>query len=510
MSPRFRYLAWALIAPTCLSAQSAHRTAQTTRVGPAMGTLIVVGGGSMGPEIYEAFIRAAGGPDALIIDVPTAGGATEYPTDGGQAWRRAGARNVRVFHTRDRRLADSDSFTAIIKQAGGVWFGGGRQFHLMDAYAGTKTEQAFREVLERGGVVGGSSAGATILGSFLVRGAPSSNNTIMYYPGYEKGFGYLREVGVDQHVVARERLPDLADSIMPRFPNLLGISEDEGTAWIVKGDTGTIIGRSKAFVYGGQDANDPNRPFLTLFPGDKYNLSTRRVLSRALDASSLRHTFIDSLFGQYRDTVLGGATVLVAQNGNVLIAKSFGVPDQPRYTPTTSAPQFALRALGEIFPAICSQLPAQPARGNNPPDSAAGAGRAGRGGRGGNQNQTPLQNCVSSRVASAVGMQRTTATAEGQVMSSVDALYRLALGLEAGSFARDTTVAFDPAKGWTADSYRGLTRLSAFGTAAGQRHAFVRIPERRATVIVLTNDESADAKGLAERITERLLFGRAQ
>jgi hypothetical protein len=233
------------------------------------------------------------------------------------------------------------------------------------------------------------------------------------------------------------------------------------------------------------------------------------VIGRAVDASNIRPAFIDSLFGKYTSASLGGATVLVAQNGNVLIAKSFGIPDQPRYTPTTSAPQFALGTLGEIFPAICSQLPAQPARGNNAPDSAAGgAGRAGRGGRGG--NQTTLQNCVSSRVASAVGMQRTSATAEGAVMSSVDALYRLALGLEARSFARETTVAFDPAKGWTKDTYRGLTRLSAFGTADGKRHAFVRIPERRATVIILTNDESSDAKGLAERIIERLLSRTAR
>ena len=60
----------------------------------------------------------------------------------------------------------------------------------------------------------------------MVRGAPSNNNFIMYYPGYEKAFGFLRNTGIDQHVVARERLPDLADSIIPKFPDLLGISED--------------------------------------------------------------------------------------------------------------------------------------------------------------------------------------------------------------------------------------------------------------------------------------------
>src|SRR6185295_15450804 len=122
-------------------------------------------------------------------------------------------------------------------------------------YGGTKTERAIMEVLERGGVVGGSSAGASIQGDFLVRGAPSNNNTIMDYPGWEIGFGYLKNVGIDQHVIARSRLPDLADSIIPRYPTLLGISEDEGTAWVVRGDTATIVGRNKAFVYNGKDAN---------------------------------------------------------------------------------------------------------------------------------------------------------------------------------------------------------------------------------------------------------------
>ena len=59
------------------------------------------------------------------------------------------------------------------------------------------------------------------------------------------------------------------------------MSEDEGTAWVVQGDTATIIGRDKAFVYGGKDATDPGKPFLTLHPGDRYDLGARRVLHRA-------------------------------------------------------------------------------------------------------------------------------------------------------------------------------------------------------------------------------------
>lgn len=521
MSLRYRRFALcALVAPALAAAQT-RTTSGAVTVGPSRGTVIVVGGGSMGPEIYSAFIDAAGGPDALIIDVPTAGGDSVYNQNapGTRGWKQAGAKNVYVLHTTDKKVADSDSFTAVIKRAGGIWFEGGRQFHLVDSYAGTKTEQAFNEVLARGGVVGGSSAGASILGDFLVRGAPSNNNFIMDYPGYEKGFAYLRGVGIDQHVVARERLADLADSIIPKYPTLLAISEDEGTAWVVRGDTATIIGRNKAFVYGGKDATDRGKPFLTLFPGDRYNLATRRVMHRAADESPVASSLIDSLFTKYTDPAAGGATVLVAQAGKVFVNRSFGIPEQPKYMPTTTVPQFAVGGITEVFTALCSQLPEPPARGGGragAPDSAAAGGRQGRGGRAAGPPATPFQSCITRRVSTPIGMHKTTATTDGVVQSSVDELYRLSLGLEnPRTFARDSSVAgagsaIDLTRGWHSDTYHGVSRLSAYGTLDGRRSAFVRIPERRATIIVLTNDDSADAKRMADEISNRLLIAKTR
>jgi cyanophycinase len=509
----------ALIVPAALVAQTAKRAAPAApKVGPPRGTVIVVGGGGMGPEVYSEFIKAAGGPNALIIDVPTAGGDTVYKQDapGTRGWKNAGAKNLYVLHTNDRKLADSDSFVAVIKKAGGIWFEGGRQFHLVDSYANTKTEAAFNEVLARGGVIAGSSAGASILGDFLVRGAPSNNNFIMDYPGYEKGFAYLRGVGIDQHVVARERLADIADSLVAKYPNTLFISEDEGTAWVVRGDTATIIGRDKAFVYNGKDKTDEGKPFLTLYPGDKYNLATRHVMHRAADESPVKAAYVDSLFKKYSDASAGGATVLVAQGGKVFIDRSYGIPAQAKYMPTTTVPQFDVGDMGALFPSICEQLPA-PARGraggnaaanaaNANPDSVPPAGCRGRGG----PPLTALQTCVANRVSGPIGMHKTNATAEGHVMSNVDELYRLSLGLNAPeTFARDSTGAasrsFDPVKGWTVDSYRGVPRAAAYGAAGGKRNAFLRFPDKQATVIVLTNDDSADAKGMAEKIADKLL-----
>jgi len=305
-------------------------------VGPANGTVMVVGGGVVGPEIVSRFIAAAGGPDALIVDVPTAGGDSVYPATyaGANFLKAGGARNVVYLHTTGKKVANSDEFAAVLARAGGVWFEGGRQWHLVDSYAGTKTEQAFHDVLARGGVVGGSSAGASILSSYMLRGARSGNEIIMA-PGYEVGFGFLRGVAIDQHVVARERLRDLADSLMPKHPELLGISEDEGTAWVIRGDVAEIIGRNKAFVYGGADPTDARKPFLTLYPGDRYDMGKRRLLHRASDESPVSVAMLDSIFGN----ASGMATVLVARDGKILVDRSYGVPDRsPRVSvrPTCS------------------------------------------------------------------------------------------------------------------------------------------------------------------------------
>jgi len=115
-------------------------------------------------------------------------------------------------------------------------------------------------------------------------------------------------------------------------------------------------------------------------------------------------------------------------------------------------------------------------------------------------------------------MHKTAATASGMVQSSVDELYRLSLGLEnprtfAG--ARDSSAAgggtaVDLTRGWHADTYRGVSRLSAYGTPDGHRSAFVRIPDRHATIIVLTNDDTADAKRIADEITNRLIIAKTR
>jgi cyanophycinase len=247
------------------------------QVGPERGALLIHGGGKLSRPILKRFIELAGGPDALILVIPTAGEDSQYDDQwrGLRPLREAGATNLRILHTRDRDEADSSTFIEPIERAGGVWIAGGRQWRLADAYLGTRTERALRGVLDRGGVIGGASAGASIMGSYLVRGAPEGFH-VMMSPGHEQGFGYMRNTAIDQHLLTRQRQDDML-AVVQRHPELLGIGLDEEAAVIVQGDRLEVIGQRQIAIYDPQmlPAADGERYYF-LQPGDRFDLKTRR------------------------------------------------------------------------------------------------------------------------------------------------------------------------------------------------------------------------------------------
>jgi cyanophycinase len=275
--------AWALVLASAFHAgavRAQQPAAGPPVVGPARGSLVIVGGAMQSPEIYRRFIELAGGPDAPLVMIPTAGGAEEYDEfyQGLNAWREAGARNLTILHTTDPNVADTDAFIEPLQTAQGVFFFGGRQWQLVDAYAGTRTEAAIRAVLERGGVIGGSSAGASIQGSFLIRGDTESNTVMM--GDHQVGFGYLKNVGIDQHVLRRNRHFDLI-AVVEAHPELLGIGIDENTALVVQGDDAEVIGASYVLVYDNRSTVGSGGKFYFLAPGDRFNLATREATRAA-------------------------------------------------------------------------------------------------------------------------------------------------------------------------------------------------------------------------------------
>ena len=134
-------------------------------------------------------------------------------------------------------------------------------------------------MLKRGGVIGGSSAGASIQTEYMPRGHPLGN-LVMMAEGYERGFGFLPGVAVDQHFFARNRTGDMAE-LVRTYPQLLGIGIDEGTVIVVKGSVLEVVGKSKVAIFDRNKAvKEGEKDYEELAAGGKYDLKMRKRVEK--------------------------------------------------------------------------------------------------------------------------------------------------------------------------------------------------------------------------------------
>ncbi|MBE7170797.1 MAG: cyanophycinase [Williamsia sp.] len=266
-----------------------------TRHGPEKGSLIIIGGGGSTPAIWAKFLELAGGKEkANILVVTTASGdSAEFSEGTMRAVKRAtGVENVHILHTGDLTVANSEKFIEPIKKATAIFFDGGRQWRPADSYLNTLTHQAFKDLLDRGGVIAGTSAGASIQGSFLWRGDTSGPEVLV--GDHTQGLGFLKNSVIDQHLLTRNRQFDLVDFIR-HTPELIGIGLEQATAVLVQRDTLEVIGKAYVAIYdyntitgngvkhvAGDRENftASNGPFFFLHEGQKYDLAARKVIEQ--------------------------------------------------------------------------------------------------------------------------------------------------------------------------------------------------------------------------------------
>jgi cyanophycinase len=255
--------------------------------GPAKGTLYIVGGNMQDSSgVPQKFIELAGGPSKKFVVIPTNGGNRNpdgtlkvYEEEKVLAdWKKRGLTNVVMLHTADPKVADTAEFVKPLLDADAVWFDGGRQWNCVDSYMNTRTVTELWKVLERGGLIGGSSAGATIQSDYLVRGDTSGPDVMMTQePNHQHGFAFLKHSAIDQHINSRNRWDDLIP-VVKKFPEYLGIGLSEDTAIIVRGDRFEVFGRWKVAVHDNQRMYQPwEKPYFVLAHGDVYNMKSRRV-----------------------------------------------------------------------------------------------------------------------------------------------------------------------------------------------------------------------------------------
>ncbi len=206
------------------------------------GSLVIVGGGKLPPAVRDAFLELAGGKKARLVVIPTASNKADHPEllTTPAFWKAQGVASVVTLHTHSRERANDPAFVKPLTQATGVWLTGGDQARLVEAYHGTAVERELKNVLLRGGVIGGTSAGASIMSGLMILGG----NPVARLG---QGFDLLPGVVVDQHFVQRHRLDRLL-GVLAKYPTYLGVGIDEQTGIIVHGHNLTVIGNANVRV----------------------------------------------------------------------------------------------------------------------------------------------------------------------------------------------------------------------------------------------------------------------
>ena len=280
MTKKFILAGMLLFASICLTQKT---VAQENPFYNYKGKLIIVGGGNMPDSLFTFFANYCGGKDQSIVYIPTATTDEQYIKEGGHLvkFTSRGFTNLSTIHTRDKVKADDPKNIELVRNAKGIFFGGGDQDLIAAAYGGTQLYKEFIALLERGGVIMGTSAGATIMGSLLV-GGDARKDLTKPYP-FQPAFSFVKNMAIDQHVLVRNRQFDLIP-VIENYPTHLGVGIDESTAIIVEGNQFKVWGNSYVMVYDAKDwANQKAtygkvlKPFKMMYSGQAFDLNTHQV-----------------------------------------------------------------------------------------------------------------------------------------------------------------------------------------------------------------------------------------
>ena len=221
------------------------------------GTLLMCGGGKLPDEILDRFCELGEFNKSMLVLIPT---ASERSDTGDyspwlELWKQRGWRDVQIVHAPDRQTVTREDFGKQIEQASAVWITGGDQNRLAQRFHASVLVDQLYKLLARGGVLGGTSAGAAIMSKRMITGGTNE-------PTMGEGFGLLPEVIVDQHFTQKNRFERLAKAIA-MHRDLVGIGIDESTGVELQASGGSVIGQGSVHVYlGNYSDRDKSQPIV--------------------------------------------------------------------------------------------------------------------------------------------------------------------------------------------------------------------------------------------------------
>jgi cyanophycinase len=264
------------------------------------GTIIAIGGGedkTGSCVILREVARRVKGK--LIIATVASQSPDEYFETYAKAFKELGVKNLCELYVRDRAEALDPNIANGIHGAGGIFFTGGDQLRIASQIGDTNIERAVQRIHAAGGVIAGTSAGASVMSStMLVKGSSAESHRIGDLH-MAPGLGLLRDVIIDQHFAERGRIGRLLGAVAQN-PRVLGVGIDENTAIIVNGSQFRVQGTGAVYIvdaagvtYSNVAEAKPDRVLSlcdvrlhVLSAGEGFHLAKRRPSCRADGAQS--------------------------------------------------------------------------------------------------------------------------------------------------------------------------------------------------------------------------------
>jgi len=197
------------------------------------GYLVLIGGAEDRSNRMEVLRRTFEINKARnVCIIPT---ASSYPGELGTGYydvfRALGSENVYVLNVRDDRDAERQEYFEWINNSDLIFFTGGDQVKLARVFLGTRLFNHIRNRFNNGATVAGTSAGAAVMSDPLIYDG-DEQGLVKGTVRFAQGFGFINNVIVDTHFLARERIPRLSQFLLSGASKR-GLGIDEDTAVII-------------------------------------------------------------------------------------------------------------------------------------------------------------------------------------------------------------------------------------------------------------------------------------
>lgn len=233
----------ALLGVALLASVAAPRAHQDSR-----GALIVVGGGGTPDDVLIEGLALTGAESPRVVIVPQASSKEDRGKSSLKMFQDLGVEHVELLDPLSQPGTQEK-----LEAADLIWFSGGSQRDLIKRLAAEKFASLIPRLHSSGTAIGGTSAGAAVMGAVMVSGDPETQEYLRGGYTHYRGLGLWPIAIVDQHFVERSREGRLFTAVLDK-PRMLGVGIGERTAAIVTGDEMRVVGEGTVMIVDARSA----------------------------------------------------------------------------------------------------------------------------------------------------------------------------------------------------------------------------------------------------------------